>query len=456
MALGMETRNYRNMEKEIDLVGLLFYVLKRWKKLLALLLVGALIGCGISFLNMKKDPAAELEARVMSASEVDQNKVQQYVNYSKLYELELEKQALSPLSEMDSAVAWSGTVSWLVTTDEKNVEAICTQFNNLINQEETIQSILDKVGASYTVHQFQSFLSFSAFKHDTNTPKDSDSTIATLCASCWYPEEDTCRAIMQEMMALVEENNLKYQDIYTGEFSCEKVQESIDYGYTDMIISALAEEANTRQDYLDTLETLKKNLTAEELDYYNYHYNMENYLQQASVGFSKRWPVIIAAVGVLLGAFWFALAYCLDGHVKSEGELVSQYGLKIIGVLESPQKKNGIDAWLDRLEHKNGIAAMKVENIGAYLRTVLPENKVICGNLTDEDVNRAALSLADQVNIPVAGNITVNEKAPEMVKASEGIVLMVHEWKTSVQDLMHTIDLIDSLDRKILGVVVMR
>lgn len=42
--------NYAEDEKTIDLKQLLYYVLKRWKKILIFLLIGVLLGTGIAVL----------------------------------------------------------------------------------------------------------------------------------------------------------------------------------------------------------------------------------------------------------------------------------------------------------------------------------------------------------------------------------------------------------------------
>ena len=45
--------NYQDDEQEINLVGLMIYVCKQWKKLIILLIVGAVLGCGVSFYKLQ-------------------------------------------------------------------------------------------------------------------------------------------------------------------------------------------------------------------------------------------------------------------------------------------------------------------------------------------------------------------------------------------------------------------
>lgn len=336
----MESINYRKIPNTIDLIDLFFYVLKKWKVLLIMFIIGALIGGGISYKKQDKDPASALRARADQISEEGIAKVEQYITLQKLLQQ---------------------------SRDQRT---------------EIISDIIDIPG-------------------DTSD------------------EPALCTKVLKTQQELD---------------ASAQVQASM-----EKIIS----------DFIASMSDVEK-------DYYTYTYRLDEYISLNTVGFSKKWPVIGAVLGVFLGAFWLLLVYVFDSHIKSEDELSVRYGLCLIGVLNPPKTKRGLTGLFEKWQRKGNMAAMSPENITAYLKTVDPLDKFICYDTSDKELDSFAKTLSAQPNIKLAGDLSQNADAPEMVKNKDGVILLIHEWKTSSNDLIHALDLLDGLNAKVFGAVVLR
>lgn len=338
----MERINYRKVPNTIDLVDLFFYILKKWKVLLIMFIIGALIGGGISYKKQDKDPASALRARAEKIDEEGISKVNQYV-------------ALNDL---------------LLQAQDKKAELV----KGIIEGSEN-ESLKDETAICLQIIKSKK-------------------------------ELDSSSQVLTDMETLI----------------------------SDLVAS----------------------MSDVEKDYYTYTYKLDEYISLNTVGFSKKWPVIGAVLGVFLGAFWLLLVYVFDSHIKSEDELSVRYGLCLIGVLNPPKTKKGLTGLFEKWQRKGNMAAMSPENITAYLKTVDPLDKFICYDTSDKELDSFAKTLSAQPNIKLAGDLSQNADAPEMVKNKDGVILLIHEWKTSSNDLIHALDLLDGLNAKVFGAVVMR
>ena len=92
--------NYTEAEKTLDLKQLLFFVLKRWKKILLFLIVGVLLGCGLAIVRGKPSPA------YMDITDLNMERIIQYAHYQELYQQQLESEKTSIVLQAGTHLVW--------------------------------------------------------------------------------------------------------------------------------------------------------------------------------------------------------------------------------------------------------------------------------------------------------------------------------------------------------------
>ena len=128
--------------------------------------------------------------------------------------------------------------------------------------------------------------------------------------------------------------------------------------------SALAEAQNALDEKITAqqtkLDTLTAAFSATQLQIYQGEGENEETEKAGNVaaapGFSIKYLVLGAFVGIFLSCVWIALCFVLNGRIKTVQELQEYYGLSIFGSVSAEHEKKrflaGIDRWLDSLRRK--------------------------------------------------------------------------------------------------------
>ena len=451
-----------NGKREMSIGGMLFYILKKWRVLVALVLIGALAGCGISLSAMKYDSRAALEALVTGFSDEDANKekVRQYADYVALYESQVKREENSLILKMDANSVWTGGAEWLITTDEENIDAICARFNSVLLRDGTLQEILDRSGLDCSEDDFRQMITFAAAKvtPDQMTVVEGQTTnrvrYAKATISVWYTDEQACRKILDDLTVLMSEVDGELAAEFSGAYESSLLSNYMNFGYSDGLKKQQINTLNTRMGYLKTLIQLKNELTPNEMSCYKYYYEEP---EEETTGFSKVWPAGLAIVFAVIGVAWFAFTYLLDGHLKDEEELGSMFGLKVLGVTEEEKKHGLIDKWLRKLEYKNSSRAVDCDYLRAYLGTMKVGKMAICVDSSDGELKKLAGELAQESKqITVAGDLAADSAAPGIVSESDGIVLITRMGKSAYTGLRHIAELANGMEKKIVGAIIVR
>lgn len=126
--------------------------------------------------------------------------------------------------------------------------------------------------------------------------------------------------------------------------------------------SALADEKNALDERIAAqqtkLEALTAAFSAAQLQVYQGEDEETDKAEVIAVtpGFSVKYLVLGAFVGIFLSCVWLAICFILNGRIKDVRELQELYGLSIFGSISTENQKKrfltGIDRWLDSLHRK--------------------------------------------------------------------------------------------------------
>ena len=453
-------------EREVSIRGLLFSVLKRWKALIAILLIGAVMGCVVSFVDMRQDKKAIMKEKIAKISEekLDKEKIRLYADYVDLYEDQVKHDDNALMMKLDPESVWTGGAEWFITADEDVIDEICARINSALQRDGVLGEILARSGLDCSEEDFRGIIQFAAEKvipdqQIVGEATESRMKYAQESVSVWYSDEEICGNILEALLELAEKTDRELASEYSASYMIRQIGDYMTYGYSEDVRTAQVNAVKTRQSYLDSVTKLKKDLSEDEKDYYSFYYkhSVEKEEEEATVGFSKLWPAAFAVGLAFVGALWFAILYILDGHLKDEEELGTMFGLKVLGVTEDGEKYGAIDAWLRKLENKRNLRAVDGEYLRAYLETMKLGKTAICLDSADEGQKKLAAELAKgNGQIAVAGDLAADSAAPTIAAESDGILLLVRAGKIAYTELRHIAELANGMKKKIFGVIVVR
>lgn len=135
--------NYDMDEMEIDLIDFLFYLLRRWKSLVAMILLGAILGSAFYVVKTTKSandvvedyqPDADTEANMKLAAQ-----------YRKLYDQQMNYNEHSIVMQMDPNQVYEGTLTYYLATGEQT-ERLAQLFTDIVNDPAVLEELKEVAG----------------------------------------------------------------------------------------------------------------------------------------------------------------------------------------------------------------------------------------------------------------------------------------------------------------------
>ena len=401
-------------EVEIDLLDLLAELLLKWKAILAVLLVGAVVGCGAALLQgggEKKAVTDEqiAEARALVASDkakaVDQLFFQ-YVSYKELQEdmrAYYGKFAASDIS-LENAVLMRSEY-YLVSTIQ-NLDTVYINMAMTDDDYQTLRSIAPDENAGATIYDRIAFTTIYNEKTrsniNINNPVQNGMENAYLInVELYGNSEEQCR----QMMAVVEaafRRKTEELKVLDPEIKLEVLGNEYNNNvaeYVQNLRKKNIDRMTTSETELDRLTAKVGKLSSEEKDYYNLLQKQydEVFSVEKKVSW-KKWTVIGAFLGAVLACCGVFLPYLMDGKIKSAGEL-EQNG-KLLNRVFIKGRENLFGKWAAKLIHADDIdPALKADMVATDLGILAEKNEkknlMLLYNQEDTD----AAGFAEQVRV---------------------------------------------------------
>ena len=158
----MNDNMYNNYEDdmEIDLVDLLFYLLKKWRSLIVTVMIGAILGAGLYVVKNQQQQAeqAAQEAELLKNDEDEAFDEKDYniskdtkVNmdiayqYRQLYNKQLEYNQKSIIMQLDPNEVYAGVLEYYISA-ENNTELISELYQSILNDDDVLEELKDASG----------------------------------------------------------------------------------------------------------------------------------------------------------------------------------------------------------------------------------------------------------------------------------------------------------------------
>lgn len=480
-------------EMEVDLIDLMFYLIRQWKTLILAVVIGAFVGGGIY--TVKKKSFDQTEKSAQSAESVQEAaeaklSLDDYVvdpdvkanmelayQYRQLYWKQLEYNQKSVVMKLDPNAVYTGELRYYMTAGE-DTALISILYQSILGDKDLLTELQEASGLDCNPSYIQELIGCSV-----NTEKDSMINImnnssesaalveknSVVTYTVVSINEASCRQMLEILRGKVEELNLECQENYE-EYSAIEVNNAVRLLTNNEYLNKQRANIDQLSSYLNNVRNLESSFVDDDLHYYNMMYlsreDEETKEESPELLTTPEEPAPVPpnpvkwlVTGIfLLCVCWggyYMLRYLLDKHIKTSDEIRS-YHLPLIGCLEGygPDYK-GLNARVEQLRKKMRGKADTEEYIAASLDAMNTHNILICGNMKDENVQKVMTSLKEK-----CGKLELSEYPGQDSSALEKagnkeLVFMIRLGITTRSELKRELEVCRMQKIKVLGAVVM-
>ena len=469
----MEEKNTNyDAEQEIDLLRILLYVLHRWRSLVAITLVAAVLLAGVSviknavaqsdeeeYLALQSKYEAELSAYAYSKASYESNmeSLTRQMAYLGTY------QEKSMLANLNSEDLWVGTLNLYVldnggrdvtssaALEHDPYDAIVKAYQQEFSRTSNYQPLANEMGIE-TIYLEELITSQADF--------DANSVGIRILA----PDEATISRIQDETETLAREIYSKVKEQFTGhkialsDWNIRNTTEAhlvLVEGWEDVIPNV----GDTQKKLAEELVEAKKALEDLEKNEPEAPAALDN---SSMVKDALKFGIIGGFVGCFLLAAWYAFLYIVDGRIHGGEDLKSRYGIRVLGEFRHPypaKHPNRLDAWLERFE-KTSASQNVYSQIAAGVHILTREKRkiLLTGAADAEQIVQLKETLVPQLpklELSAGGNMRTNADILRSLTEYDGIILVEASGVTRYADVEAELSYIRAARLQLLGVVVL-
>lgn len=452
-------------EMEINLKEIILYVCSKWRMIILLGLIGLVLGFGV---GMQKSKPANTE---LDLSKVNTREIERYTRLLQMYDDLVAWNQESIYLNMDPQDAYAGKTEYILQIPENTGAMIAQMYQSVLSKNEDYEQLMEASGLNCTLRDAQELVRLSCFGGTgdeqslevaiKNTEKTMNisleprtlsygNTALRVAAEVTAPEQAACQAMLDVLDRKVQDMNAYVAANYGVTVKERLVSPAEKKAYHMGIAEAKQDAVAQMEEYSTALSALGKKLTAEDKLYMSGAYKNEQPAGRSKSTMVK-WALIVGILFGMFGVAGYASAFLMDGHVRSLNELMV-YDLHPVAVLEESRKRrmNALDRvfLVNRRYHS-------AEYVAQALEAMEEQHIVLCGDLGDSDIARYA-GCVGEMNGKVAVKRQMIEDAQTQLEAkqADGVILMVHLWKTQRKDLEQEIRICRKIGCRVLGVVV--
>jgi hypothetical protein len=488
-----ENYNYHEDEIEIDLLDLLFELLKHWRSLCLVILLGAVLGAGYQMMQKEESTQASLmeERAVLLENYTVDADTQSYMElaaeYYRLYDEEMDYMKHSIIMQMDaSSVARGQLVCYI--RGGADTRLITEKYISLIDEPKLLTEMKETAQLDCEEKYLREVLSATKGNQETVTGTSINSntaSVSTMIYPLWdsgegdyvnqdnvvvtytlsYSEQETCEQMMQVLKRYIDDLNAVCKEQY-AEYDLEIVQSNVQMVLDNSYLLAQRTSMAAMNNYLTNIATLEAKIPSADLHYYELVYRTSDELpeeyvvvsSQSSVSLKAlaKWGMIGIVVFVILWGMYFSLKYIFGGSIRNSDELSSVYGLPLLGKLcVEDSGLKGLDLWLANLQKRSRGAFEKEDFVEDMLCARSEQQMILCGDLKDAKVAEYLQTFA--TNCPkLTKAMFVHKDQETLVKAkdADGVILFVYTGRTARREVRRELEVCRIQEIPVLGSII--
>lgn len=454
-------------EQEIDLKDLMFAVLHKWRPIiLVAVLLAVLLGGfkGATTYKEQNDPDV-----IKEAEEKYQDDLELFNKNKETCEREIEnlKTDIANQQEYLEKSIWinmspydvcESRVDLYITTDYEIMpgmvyqnmdytDTILQAYQALLTSSAVMEDIAEKVGTE--PRYLKELISVSV---GTNSGKLNH----LLTISVKHTTKQDAQKVMNEIIDHM--NDMQEQVVASiGEHTVNTVNKgvsaSVDLSLADKQrseterLTTLNDSLETKQKSLEDMEEPEKTVSS----------------RTAALKSGIKYAILGGVLGGFMVVFFVCVAFLMSDKVYSARELKNRYKIKILGTMPIKNRKvfGKIDAWLNRLEGRASsvdeeaeyaLIAANIRNYAENMKSILVTGSVDAAVL--QTVADKLSSDLDGVDMVVGGNMLQDVETIKKLPECDGVVLVEQCMSTKYSTVELEIERTTDLQKSVVGCVV--
>lgn len=460
----MENNNY---EQEIDLKDLLFAVLRKWRPIilvavvLAVLLGGYKGYKGIASMNDPKQVEKQTQAdqEALQAYNLKKSGLEREIdNLTKSIEGQQSYVENSVLMKINPYDEYVSNISIYVYTDYQIMPG--SVYQNYDIRKSLISAYISMAVNGELSNYLSNEMGIEAQYAQELISVSSNYETSTLSLSIKNATADECDKMSELIMDFFKD---KQKTLVTsvGEHTLNVVNEAT-YSVVDLQLETTQKNTNYN---LSTMESSLNEKTAELAKLEEPKPTLTSKLSALKGGI--KYFILGGVLGGFMMVFFICVGFLMSDKLNSEKELRKRFGIRILGVFESKGKKKPfafVDKWLDKLEGKAGqeiaedtVYAVAAANIENYVGDA--KNLLVTSSLNDETLNEVMEKLSAKlgskgIHLSAASSVIRNPETIKLAAQCDGVVLVEKKGTSTFAELERELDAFAQLDKTVIGCVV--
>lgn len=461
---------YYEDDMEIDLIDMMFYLLKRWRGLIIAIVLGLLLGLGIYVVKDHQQKALQAESLAASESadkeeafdesaydisdDVEANMELAY-QYRQLYRKQLEYNQKSVIMQLDPNAVYAGELKYYLTAGY-DTGLVSVLYQSILSDTDLLKELQAASGLDCAVPYIKELIDSGVSKENdsdiniNNLVSDITDSVASVTKNAFISynvvstSRESCEKMIQVLREKVQKLDAQCQEIYPG-YSAVEVADAVRKVTDNSYLNQQKTNIDQLNTYLTNVQRLENALSDTEKEYYCKKYLAREYEAQdeeeatSSVAVmdlepvSKvKWILIGLILCICVWGVYECCKYLFDGSVKTTSEAQTLTHLPVLGCYryQSTERK-GLDLLLDCLQAKVG---RKGDSL-SYMKAVVTSMEESASVLSVESGLTETRKIMDEFasmcqNLQCSDYTCENEDALAMAKNVGNEILVVSTGKT--------------------------
>ncbi len=474
----MDTMEQR--EVEIDLIDFLFDVLSHWRGLIACILIGAVLGGGLSY--VKNATAGPEEEAIGPEFYEDKLTLQEQTDVKTVlkYDAMMKSYANNPVLGLDADHVAEGSLILNVSSpDSQDTKSIIQTITRFLNSTEYYLYVADKENYTDDIRLLyldafnsvaESEMVAAAYTLANNTSDSSH--FGTIELKLFGESEEFCQNVLKDSEEFLTAKHEKLSELY-GDYDVQVLSETVSTVAETRVTTVQADLMSKYASYKTAKNNIVNVMSEEQKAYYDLLSSGEtedvksNETVAARPQVSKK-MLVLGAFGlfVLYGMYLF-VAYAFNGRWQNHSSYKETYGITDLGTIRKSgtNQKRGLDAIIARARLR-GLKELSVEEAvdtlssGIALQTEKEAIRTLAfvgaNHGADTEAQMKALSEAlskknGDITVKTLYDVSYNATAIDQLADVDAVVLVETANQSRLGEMTKEILLLTNQKIRILG-----
>lgn len=489
-------------EVQIDLMTLLHYILRKWRSIIVVMLIVAVVA---NLYSVKK--SMSVVASVSAAEEVDIEKqienakeeltadeleqvervYSMYEYNSQLYQENKEYLEKSVLMQLNPNEIPTVMLNYQFKKDQADEELsnIFTMYENALLDEDTCTAIIQVFGEEYANTSVRELISVTDTENGQKSDiiklqKDKNSGILSI--QIYAGSEEQCKQVAEIVKTRVLEYTEQLQQIF-GNYTVNAISEQYYISSDSNLNMQKSDVVNVVNEVCTAIKNITSGLSEKQIGYFNLlakdcedqtlvkEDTQETANLTANVQYiSMKYILIGLLAGMFLAVCWYAVIYIMTQTVKDVDEVKIITNLPVFGtVLRSNDngKRNVIDRWIDswfahdKKSENNELLLTRISHEVAMLAGQKDKrNLLVACSESDQNLKKQADSLVEKLR-ELGMNVTStdslvsdNTEVLKQLESADSAVFVEQLMKSEGNQIREAVELCRRCQVEVLGSVI--